>query len=408
MPTLARLCFVSLAMLAGGFLATLFADDEVGATPAVLRSPEALETLVAPIALYPDPLLAHLLPAATQPTQIVLAARLLREKPTSEQIDAQPWDESVKALARFPDVLKMMDEKLAWTEQLGEAFLAQPDAVMDAVQRLRAKARALGNLISTEQQTVLVEGEIIQIVPAQVQTIYVPSYRPEIVYVERPIPGQYWLSFGFGFTLGSWFNHDCDWHRRRVVVWSHEHPRPPEWWHHRRPEPVGPHPEHLGPRPEAWVPRHQPVNRENPRRTFEPRRPGEQPRVNRPHDRQPRVTPPPPAPQQPVVSPVTPRTGPRTPAPQPAPGVVRHQPPAPTIGTPPAAPAPQPPAPQPPAPPPIAPRVSPQPAAPRPVPAPRIEHAPAPRAPQPPPAPAVDKSRANDDRENRRSDRATP
>src|SRR5262249_44325448 len=117
----------------------------VAATAPLKRAPQELEQLVGPIALYPDALIAIILPAATVPTDIVLAARSVRENPGDRsQIEHRGWDASVKSLTSYPDVLKWMDENLQWTQQLGEAFLVQPADVMEAIQRLRAKAREAG------------------------------------------------------------------------------------------------------------------------------------------------------------------------------------------------------------------------------------------------------------------------
>jgi hypothetical protein len=199
----------------------------------LLRSAAELDTMLAPIALYPDPLLAQLLPAATLPEQVVLADRYLREGGDVNQVDAQPWDNSLKALARYPATLRMLDDNLAWTTDLGQAFLNQPGDVMDSVQRLRAQARAMGNLISTPQQTVLVDNGIIEIVPAAPQVIYVPVYQPDVVYVRPPpAPGRLYVSFGAGLVVGAWLNHDCDWHAHDVIVWHQDHPRPADWWYH--------------------------------------------------------------------------------------------------------------------------------------------------------------------------------
>jgi hypothetical protein len=210
---------------------------------APMRSAAELDRMLAPIALYPDPLLAQLLPAATLPAQVVLADRYLREGGDMNQADAQPWDNSLKALARYPATLRMLDDNLAWTTDLGLAFLNQPADVMDSVQRLRAQARAMGNLLSTPQQTVLVDNGIIEIVPAAPQVIYVPVYQPEVVYVQRPPePGRFYVSFGAGLVVGAWLNHDCDWHAHEVIVWHHDHPRPADWWYHpsnRREPPTG-------------------------------------------------------------------------------------------------------------------------------------------------------------------------
>jgi hypothetical protein len=186
-----------------------------------------LDDLVAPIALYPDPLIAIILPASTVPTDIVLAARYLRDGKDADQIDNQNWDPSVKALARYPDVLNTMDENLDWTNQLGAAVIAQQDDVMQAIQTQRAKANALGNLTTTPQQQVLVENQIIQIVPADPQIIYVPQYNPQVVYVQQAPPLAPFISFGLGFAMGAWLTNDCDWYHHRFYVnsWG------PGGWH---------------------------------------------------------------------------------------------------------------------------------------------------------------------------------
>ena len=188
--------------------------------PTALRlEPAQLETLLGPVALYPDALIALILPAATEPSDIVLAARFLAANSTSLALENQPWDESVRSLARYPDIIKWLDENLAWTKQLGEAFLAQPAEVMQAIQRLRARARAAGTLIDTPEQKIVSEGEIILIEPAQPAVIYVPRYDPEIVYVTRA-PGWNtpYLFFGLGFATGAWLNYDCDWSGRTIWV----------------------------------------------------------------------------------------------------------------------------------------------------------------------------------------------
>lgn len=187
------------------------------------RSEAELDQLLAPIALHSDPLLAQILPAATQPTDIVLAARYLEDKKDSANIDEQPWDPSVKALARFPTVIKLMSDDLSWTVALGNAFFEEPEAVMAAVQRLRLKAQAVGNLSETKEQKVIVETveqqTVVKIVPADPQIIYVPQYNPQIVYVEKPRePGKALFTFFAGVAIGAWLANDFDWHHRGVVV----------------------------------------------------------------------------------------------------------------------------------------------------------------------------------------------
>jgi hypothetical protein len=181
--------------------------------------PEALNQLLAPIALYPDALIALILPASTVPSDVVLAARYLSSKGDPAQIANQPWDDSVKSLANYPDVLKWMDQNLEWTTQVGDAFLNQPADVMNTIQQLRAQAIAAGNLVDTPQQKIVKEETCVRIVPAEPEVIYVPQYDPEIVYVQpyEPYLGPA-LTFGVGFAVGPWLNYDCDWPRRRVCV----------------------------------------------------------------------------------------------------------------------------------------------------------------------------------------------
>jgi hypothetical protein len=182
---------------------------------APILSPDDLDQLVAPIALYPDPLIALILPASTVPTDIVLANRYVQNGGDTNAIDSQNWDDSVKGLAHYPDVLQMMDENLDWTNQLGAAVLAQQADVMTAIQRQRAKAQALGNLQSTPQQEVLTDQQIIQIVPTDPQVIYVPVYDPQVVYVDRA-PAVPFITFGLGLAIGAWIGGDCDWHNHGI------------------------------------------------------------------------------------------------------------------------------------------------------------------------------------------------
>jgi Protein of unknown function (DUF3300) len=182
-------------------------------------SPEELNELLAPIALYPDALVALILPASTMPSEVVLAARYISSNGDPARIANQPWDDSVKSLTRYPDVLKWMDHNLEWTTAVGEAFLDQPADVMNSIQRLRAEALAAGNLTNTPQQEVVQEETVIRIVPAQPDVIYVPQYDPDVVYVQ-PHSRDFGplLTFGVGFAAGSWLNHDCDWGRRSIYV----------------------------------------------------------------------------------------------------------------------------------------------------------------------------------------------
>jgi len=192
-------------------------------------SADQLDQLLGPIALYPDPLIAQILPAATLPTQIVLADRYVSGGGGLDQIDQQPWDASVQALVRYPDVLKYLDDNLDWTTELGQAFLNQQQDVMDSIQRLRTSALNLGNLQSTSQQQVVNDGGYIEILPADPQVIYLPVYQPNVVYYQS----GFGLTFGTGFAIGAWLDCDFDWHDHQLIVWDRNHPRPADWWHER-------------------------------------------------------------------------------------------------------------------------------------------------------------------------------
>ena len=194
-----------------------------------LLSDQQLDQLLGPIALYPDPLLAQLLPATTLPTQIVLADRYVNAGGDPGQIDQQPWDASVQAMAHYPSVLQYLDDNLDWTTELGQAFLNQQQEVMDSIQRLRISARNYGNLVSTPQQQVVDDNGYIEILPAEPDTVYVPVYEPGSVYSL----GGFALGFGTGFSLGGWLNCDFDWHQHQLYFWDRNHGRPANWWHQR-------------------------------------------------------------------------------------------------------------------------------------------------------------------------------
>lgn len=161
---------------------------------APLFSSQEIDAILAPIALYPDALLSQVLMASTYPLEVVQAARWSKSNNNKggdaavSQVSSQPWDPSVQSLVAFPQVLAMMSDQLDWTQKLGDAFLAQQADVMDSVQRLRRQAQQAGNLNSNAQQTVVTQGQIVVIEPAQPNVIYVPAYNPTIVYGAWPAP----------------------------------------------------------------------------------------------------------------------------------------------------------------------------------------------------------------------------
>lgn len=180
-------------------------------------SADQLENLVAPIALYPDPLLAQVLLAATFPDQIDEAARTVRAYGAGYAVDSAPWDVSVKAVAHYPIVLSMMADKIDWTTSLGQAYVNQSSDLMDVVQRLRRRARSGGYLVSSPQQEIVDTDGYLYIYPQQPEYIYVPVYDPGYVFLDHPgfhVGPAIW--FGTGFLIGAWLNHDCDWGHHRV------------------------------------------------------------------------------------------------------------------------------------------------------------------------------------------------
>jgi Protein of unknown function (DUF3300) len=214
------------------------ASDQSAAAPAqgapapvpyTQQGPEQLQQLVAPIALYPDSLVAQILAASTFPEQVVEADRWVQAHPDlkgtdlGNAVDQQPWDPSVKALTAFPSVLGNMDKNLSWTSSLGDAYYNQQKEVMDAVQVMRRKAQDAGNLKSTPQQTVTDQDSDIEIAPADPNVVYVPAYDPWLVYGYPvaawpgwyPYPGIWfggpYLSFGLGFGIGWWGGFGWGW-----------------------------------------------------------------------------------------------------------------------------------------------------------------------------------------------------
>jgi len=179
-------------------------------------SGRVIRNLVAPIALYPDPLLAIILPASTYPDQVQDAANMNLGN-DDHAIDRQDWDISVKALAHYPNLLRKMAQDPDWTAALGQVYVQQPRDVMDAIQSMRRQARANGVLQSSREQRIYLEGTYVRIVPAQGDMIYVPQYDPNLVYVShRPAHSANLLVFGLGLSIGVWLSNDTDWSQHRV------------------------------------------------------------------------------------------------------------------------------------------------------------------------------------------------
>src|SRR5271166_2650508 len=252
-------CLLSLALLFAGGPLSLSAQDAPAqdtqappqsgqAPPYAQRTPEQLQRLVAPIALYPDSLVAQILTAATFPEQVVEADRWVQAHPElkadalGHAVDQQPWDPSVKALTAFPSVLGNMDKNLAWTSSLGDAYYNQQADVMDAVQVMRRRAEQAGNLKTTSQQTVETQGSTIVIQPAAPEVVYVPAYDPWVVYGEPIVawpgwyayPGIWWegsdVWWGVGFEIGwgwgrgwGWGHWGFDWHHRYAMYDHHRY-----------------------------------------------------------------------------------------------------------------------------------------------------------------------------------------
>jgi hypothetical protein len=210
---------------------------------------DQLDSLVAPIALYPDPLLAQALAASTYPLEIIQLQQwlaknsTLKDKALADAVAKESWDPSIQALAGLPDVVKRLADDIQWTTDLGNAFLAQQSDVMDAVQRMRKKAQEKGNLKTTEQQKVetkVVESKTVIVVEqANPQVVYVPSYDPVVVYgapiypyppIYYPPPGYYAagmaISFGIGIAMGAFWGGGgwgwgCGWGGNNNVYINH-------------------------------------------------------------------------------------------------------------------------------------------------------------------------------------------
>ncbi len=208
------------------------ADASIAQPPpqAAQQSSEQLQQLVAPIALYPDALIAQILAAATYPDQVVEAGRWMAQHKNlqgdqlAQEVDKQSWDPSVKALTQFPAVLANMNQNLAWTSELGDAHVNQQQELTQAIQIMRERAKQAGNLNTTAQEKVSTKGQTIVIQPEAPDMVYVPQYDPWLVYGEPlavfpgwyPYPGLFLdgpgIGFGLGFGVGLFGGFGWGWH----------------------------------------------------------------------------------------------------------------------------------------------------------------------------------------------------
>ena len=204
------------------------------------RSAADLQKLAEPIALYPDPLISIVLPAAVYPLEVVQAARFVKNTNNIPKVDQQPWDENVKSVAKIPELIAKMDADLTWTADLGQAFVDQPKELMDAIQTLRGLAQKAGTLQTSPQQVVTVTNviviqtnvtqvvtvtnQIVQIYPANPQVVYVPVYPPTVYY---PPPAYVYnpyaplITFGVGVAVGAIIANNCNWHSGGIYVGPH-------------------------------------------------------------------------------------------------------------------------------------------------------------------------------------------
>src|SRR6202163_1308397 len=224
------------------------ADASISQPPpqAAQQSAEQLQQLVAPIALYPDALMAQILAAAAYPDQVVEAGKWIQQNKSlqggqlAQEVDKQSWDPSVKALIQFPAVLANMNQNLAWTSELGDAHVNQPQELTQAIQTMRERAKQAGNLNTTAQEKVSSKGKTIVIQPAETNVVYVPQYDPWLAYGASlavfpgwyPYPGLFLdgpgIAFGLGFGVGlfggfgwGWHHWGYDWHHNGRVEYNH-------------------------------------------------------------------------------------------------------------------------------------------------------------------------------------------
>jgi len=239
-------CSLVLVGAADGFAYPAAASISQPPPQAAQQSTEQLQQLVAPIALYPDALIAQILAASTYPDQVVEAGKWMAQNKNlqgqqlAQEVDKQSWDPSVKALTQFPAVLANMNQNLAWTSELGDAHVNQQQELTQAIQTMRERAKQAGNLNTTAQEKVSTKGKTIVIQPAATDVVYVPQYDPWLVYGAPlgvfpgwyPYPGLFLdgpgIAFGLGFGVGlfggfgwGWHGWGYDWHHGGRVEYNH-------------------------------------------------------------------------------------------------------------------------------------------------------------------------------------------
>ena len=196
------------------------------AEAALQISDEEMDRLVGRIALYPDDLVAIILPAATNPLQLVQADRFLQKRKGNPQLAVdESWDDAVKSLLNYPDIVSMMSADLDWTSALGEAVVADQGAVLEGIQSFRRRTQSAGNLNSDDKQVIVVEKEVIKIVPADPEVIYVPQYEPDTVIVAgvAPVYGYYptaYPSYYYPYAPGAALAAGIVWGAAMGAIWS--------------------------------------------------------------------------------------------------------------------------------------------------------------------------------------------
>src|SRR6202790_3167853 len=245
---LALFLSVSLLLIGvrGGYAYQTDLSNSQSPPQAAQQSSEQLQELVAPIALYPDALIAQILAAATYPDQVIEAGKWIQQNKNlqgaqlAQEVDKQSWDPSVKALTQFPAVLSNMSQNLAWTSELGDAHLNQQQELSQAIQVMRQRAQQAGNLKTTPQEKVSKKGQTIVVEPAAPDVVYIPQYDPWLVYGYPlavfpgwyPYPGLFLdgpgIGFGLGFGVGlfgsfgwGWHHWGYDWHHGGRSVYNH-------------------------------------------------------------------------------------------------------------------------------------------------------------------------------------------